>query len=156
MDRHSAAEASDVYSPSEAAQKLPSTKQEKFLTTVMAQLEQMDEQSETFVDDATQKLVDSALEQEFGEEIQHKPGYPQMQHKITRTILSDPHYREIVEDFLYCVLEHKGRQGDGSQGQEREEEEEDGEDEEEGVETSSGAPPRKPPGARETTSPAEE
>ena len=45
-----------------------------------------------------------ALEQEFGEEIASKPGYPQMQARITRTILGDARYREMMEEFLQILL----------------------------------------------------
>lgn len=114
IEKYNAAsgEASDVYSPSEAAQKLPNEKQEKFLSNIMPALLSMDENDENFLPDATEKLVGSALEQEFGEAIQEKPGYPQMQQKISRTILSDDRYREVVEDFLSCVLQHKARSGE--------------------------------------------
>ncbi len=114
IEKYNAAsnEASDVYSPSEAAQKIPGEQQEKFLANVMPSLLEMDENDENFLPDATEKLVGSALEQEFGEEIQQKPGFPQMQQKISRTILSDDRYREVVVDFLNCVLQHKGRTGE--------------------------------------------
>lgn len=102
---------------SEAAQNLPNEKQEKFLSNVMPALLSMDENDENFVPDATEKLVGSALEQEFGEEIQQKPGFPQMQQKISRTILSDDRYREVVEDFLYAVLQHKARPDEGQEHQ---------------------------------------
>ncbi len=111
MEKYSAGtnEPTETMTLSQAAQNLPNEKQEKFLSNVMPALLSMDENDENFLPDATEKLVGSALEQEFGEQIHEKPGFPQMQQKISRTILSDDRYREVVEDFLNCVLAHKGR-----------------------------------------------
>ena len=106
VEKSSAAQAAhDVYTPSAQAQELPATPQEKFLASARSEILKMDPGSENFVPDATSRLVDSALEQEFGEEIAQKPGYPQMQARITRTILGDPRYREMMEEFLSVLLD---------------------------------------------------
>lgn len=106
IEKSSAAHAAhDVYTPSAQAQQLPSTPQEKFLASARSDIMGLDPNSESFLPDATSKLVDSALEQEFGQEIARKPGYPQMQAKITRTILDNPNYREMMEEFLEILLE---------------------------------------------------
>jgi len=105
VEKTSAASAAhDVYTPSPQAQELPTTPQEKFLASARSQIMQMDPGAEGFVPEATSFLVDSALEQEFGEEIASKPGYPQMQARITRTILGDARYREMMEEFLQILL----------------------------------------------------
>ncbi len=105
IEKTSAAEAAhDVYTPSPQAQELPTTPQEKFLASARSEILKMDPGAESFVPDATSRLVDSALEQEFGEEIASKPGYPQMQARITRTILGDTRYREMMEEFLQILL----------------------------------------------------
>lgn len=104
-DKHSASEkASDVYTPSQAAQGLPSTKEEKFLSTIKPALLELDPEDEEFLPKATMKLVDGVIGQEYGEHFTNNPAYPQMQNKIARTILSDPTHREAVEDFLNVFL----------------------------------------------------
>jgi hypothetical protein len=119
MDKTSAAEAAhDTYTPSPEAAKLPATRQEKFLASAKAEILKMDYSSEEFVPDATRRLVDTALEQEFGQEIISKPGYAQMQHKITRTILEDERYREMMEEFLsLLVLSAQPREDREEEGQ---------------------------------------
>ena len=108
MEKSSASEAAhDVYTPSPQARQLPTTAQEKFQDSARSEILNMDPRANRFVPDATSRLVDSALEQEFGEEIASKPGYPQMQAKITRTILGDPRYREMMEEFLHILLDSR-------------------------------------------------
>ncbi len=100
-------ETSDVYTPSEAAQQLPSTPEEKFLAEAKSEISKMDPQSESFMNDATSALVDSALGQVFGQEICQNPGYPQMNAKITQKLLSD--YGEVIGDFLEALVESEYR-----------------------------------------------
>lgn len=85
---------------SQAAQRLPSTKQEKFLENVKPALLELDPGDEEYLPKATKKLVDGVIGQEYGEHFTRNPAYPQMQSKIARTILADPTHREAVEDFL--------------------------------------------------------
>ena len=96
-------EASDVYTPSEAAQQLPSTPEEKFLAEAKSEISKMDPSSETFMSQATSALVDSALGQVFGDNISKNPGYPQMNAKITQKLLSD--YGEVIGDFLEALVQ---------------------------------------------------
>lgn len=113
MDKTSAASAAnDVYLPSAAAEVQGSlgtqpepTAEEKFLASACDQIRQLDPSGESFVSDAASALVGSALGQVFGEQLKDSPGYPQMHDKITRTILAESHYREVVEDFLNVLIE---------------------------------------------------
>lgn len=100
QDQTAPAKASDEYTPSSAAQKLPSTKEEKFLENVKSGLLDLDPEDEEYLPKATKKLVDGVIGQEYGEYFTKNPAYPQMQNKIAKTILSDPTHREAVEDFL--------------------------------------------------------
>lgn len=104
-DKNSASEkAHDVYTPSVAAQKLPGTKQENFLESVKPEILKLDPEDEDFVDNATGKLIDGVLVQEYGEHFKRKPAYSQMKRKLTKTILNDPDHREAVEDFLSVLM----------------------------------------------------
>ncbi|MDQ7822980.1 MAG: hypothetical protein RDV48_09325 [Candidatus Eremiobacteraeota bacterium] len=101
METTAPMDAHDVFSLSpEAATQLPKDKFESFLETAKNNILKMDPNSKNFLPDATSRLVSSALEQEFGEGIIQNPGYPQMKAKLTKRILSDPKYRDIMEEFL--------------------------------------------------------
>ncbi len=109
IDKQSAAEkADDVYTPSMAAQQLPSSKQDKFLDNVKPQIlalaGEISPESEEFVQESTRKLVGGVLQQEYGENMTRNPAYPQMEEKIARTILNDGHHRDTVVDFLDALL----------------------------------------------------
>ncbi len=97
-------DSSDVFTPSDAAKLLPSTDDEKFLARVKPDISSLDPDSETFLEEATEKLVGNVLGQEYGEHIERNPAFPQMQEKITRTILENPEYREQVADLIEMVL----------------------------------------------------
>lgn len=117
VDKTSASEsANDVYMPSEAAQELPATDQERFLESARTSIMELDPGSEGFVPEATSRLVDSCLGQVFGEQIASNPGYPQMQAKITGSILGDSRYREVVEDFLEVLVASECRRLENGTG----------------------------------------
>lgn len=104
MEPPTPAEARDVYTPSlEARPHLPKDKFEAFLQVAKNHILKMDRNSETFLPDATSKIVSTALEQEFGEKVAQDPGFPQMKATITRRILNDARYREMVEKFLELI-----------------------------------------------------
>jgi len=104
METTAPTDAHDVFSLSpEAATQLPKDKYESFLETAKNHILKMDKNSKNFLDKATSSLVSSALEKEFGEEIAQNPGFPQMKATITKRILNDPKYKEIVEEFLQLL-----------------------------------------------------
>lgn len=84
----------------EASEELPKNKFEGFLKTAKSDIMKLDGNSEKFLQEATARLVSSALEREFGQEITRDSGYPQMKESLTRRIAANPKYREIVENFL--------------------------------------------------------
>ena len=98
-----AEEAADVYTPSPQAAELSKTKPQVFMENVKSSLLKMDPASEHYLPEATSFLVNSALRQEFGEEIISNPGYSQMEQVLTRTILNNPKHTEIIQDFLELV-----------------------------------------------------
>ncbi|MCD4783260.1 MAG: hypothetical protein K8T10_05430 [Candidatus Eremiobacteraeota bacterium] len=100
-----AVEGGDVFVPSELTKSLPEKKKEAFMEEAKAEIAKLDPESETFVDDATQKLVNSALKNEYGKRMIRKKEYNQMKAVLTKHILRDPRYRSIIEDFLGKILE---------------------------------------------------
>lgn len=98
-------DSSDVFVPSDTMKNLPQKKKEAFMAEAKAEIAKLDPDSETFVDDATQKLVNSALKNEYGKKFTKKKEYQQMEAVLTNTILRDPRYRAIIEEFLGTMLE---------------------------------------------------
>ena len=119
VDKTSASEKADDVFLSPAAQKLPATKQEKFLDSVTPEILKLDPEDQDFVDEATGKIIDGVLVQEYGEHFKRKRAYGQMKRKLTRTLLNDADHREMVEDFLSVVI-LTGRPPDRSDSQEEE------------------------------------
>lgn len=102
-------EASDVFTPSEATAALPQKKKEAFIEEAKAEIAKLDPDSDRFVDQATQKLVNSALKNEYGKKFVKKAEYQVMEEALTMRILRDPRYRKIIEEFLGKLLESEER-----------------------------------------------
>jgi len=125
-------EISEKATLSDAAKGLAVTKDEKMLQTMKAELSQLDPQSETFMEEATEKLIDSVIEQEYGEAFKEKSGYEGLQEKLLRTILQNDETREAVGDFYELLLiteelndeeEFEGEEDEGEFEEDDEEEE---------------------------------
>lgn len=99
-----ARETGETANLSEAAQKLAITKDEKMLQAMKAELAGLDPESETFMEEATGKLIDSVIDQEYGEGFKKKPGYENLQDKLMTTILSNEASRDAVADFFDLLL----------------------------------------------------
>lgn len=97
-------ESSELYSPSDAAKGLAVTKDEKMLQAMKAELAKLDPESESFMEEATGKLIDSVIDQEYGESFKDKPGYENLQEKLLNTILDNETTREAIGDFLELLL----------------------------------------------------
>ncbi len=131
--------AADLSTLSSDAQKLSSTKDERMLKTMRAELSQLDTNSETFMQEATEKLIDSVIDQEYGEHFKGKPGYANLQEKLTQTVLDNPVSREALAEFFELLLmteegavdELEDESDEEGGGQEPEPEHEDEDDEEE-------------------------
>lgn len=98
-------EDADLVLFSENTLNLPEKKKEAFMADAKSEIAGLDPDSETFVDDATEKLINSALTREYGPNIAKKPEYRQMESVLRKRILMDPRYRPIIEDFLGKLLE---------------------------------------------------
>jgi hypothetical protein len=90
---------------SETTQQIPEKKREAFMEDAKKEISDLDPNSESFVEDATEKLVNSALKWEFGDKLLGKPEYKQMEAVIKKKIMRDEKYRPIIEDFLGMLLE---------------------------------------------------
>ena len=136
--------ASDMSTLSSDAQKLSSTKDERMLKTMRAELSNLDPQSETFMQEATEKLIDSVIDQEYGKHFKDKPGYAGLQEKLTQTVLENPTSAAALSEFFELLLmteddpdavgdddEEGGRGRDGDDEDDDYDNEEDEEDEEE-------------------------
>jgi hypothetical protein len=121
-----ASEASESASLSEAAQKLAITKDEKMLQAMKAELAGLDPEADSFMEEATGKLIDSVIDQEYGESFKKKPGYENLQDKLMSTILSNEASRDAVADFFELLLLAE----ELNEEDEYDEEDEDPEDEE--------------------------
>jgi len=99
----SSAQSHDVADLSSEGAKLARPQFEAFLGSAKEELLQMDPNSETYLPDATQKLVSNALEKKLGERIKDNPGYPQMEARLTSFILNDPESRAMVEELLDLI-----------------------------------------------------
>lgn len=122
-------EVSDSSALSDAAKGLPITKDEKMLQAMKAELSQLDPNSETFMEEATEKLIDSVIEQEYGEAFKEKQGYENLQEKLVNVILSNPETEEAVHEFYLLLLEAQRIE---EERQAFEGEDPEGEDEEDG------------------------
>lgn len=122
-------DASESTTLSDAAQKLAITKDEKMLQTMKAELAKLNPDSESFMEEATGKLIDSVIDQEYGESFKKKPGYENLQDKLTSTILSNEASREAIADFFELLLMAEELQDeDEPEGEDEPEEQEDSEE----------------------------
>ena len=119
-------EISEKATLSDAAKGLAVTKDEKMLQAMKAELAGLDPESETFMEEATGKLIDSVIDQEYGESFKKKPGYENLQDKLMSTILSNEASREAVADFFELLLlaEELNEEEDWDDEEQAEEEEE--------------------------------
>lgn len=108
----SSSAADDISEFSAEAAKLSKPQFEAFLESARDEILTMDRNSETFLDDATQKLMSTAFEKKFGEKFTQGPGYPQMEARLKRVILNDPEARGMIEDLISLIdLEAEQRAG---------------------------------------------
>jgi hypothetical protein len=134
------AQESDTAALSSDAKKLSSTKDERMLKTMRAELANLDTESETFMQEATEKLIDSVIDQEYGEHFKGKPGYANLQEKLTQTVLDNPDSRAALGEFFELLLltepdsEAVLEDEEESEGRERSSHEDEDEDEDEDYE----------------------
>ncbi len=96
--------AADLSTLSSDAQKLSSTKDERMLKAMREEFSNLDTESETFLQEATEKLIDSVIDQEYGEHFKKKPGYGNLQEKLTQAVLDNPVSRQALGEFFELLL----------------------------------------------------
>lgn len=79
-------------------------KTEGFRQSAIQNLSQLDSSSETFLEEATDSIVGSALEKEFGGKMSKSKGFKTMKNTIVRQILSDTSKRESLERFIESLM----------------------------------------------------
>lgn len=128
---------SDSSALSDAAKGLAITKDEKMLQTMKAELAKLDPESDTFMEEATEKLIDSVIDQEYGESFKNKKGYEGLQEKLVSTILANPETEEAVKEFYNLLLlveeieeEQEEFEEEGTEGESKEDQEHDGSEDE--------------------------
>jgi hypothetical protein len=122
----------DLSELSKDAQKLSSTKEERMISSMREELANLDTESETFLQDATEKLIDSVIDQEYGEHFKKQPGYGNLQDKLTQTVLENADSREALSEFFEMLLMTEPDEDDEGGGHSSHEEED--EDDEESYE----------------------
>ena len=103
------ADASDVSDLSPEAARLSRPQFEMFLEAAKEEILLMDRNSETFLPEATQRLVSSALEKKFGEKFTRDPAYHQMEVRMTQHILNDAESRSMIENFIDLIHMEAGQ-----------------------------------------------
>lgn len=79
-------------------------KTEGFRQSAIHNLSQLDSSSETFLEEAAESIVGSALEKEFGGRMSKSKGFKAMKNTIARQILSDSRQRESLERFIESLM----------------------------------------------------
>lgn len=93
-------ESGDIFTLSEDSESMPGKKKSAFFEEAKSEISKLDSESENFVDQATQKLVNSALKNEYGKKFTNKKEFKVMEEALTQQIMHDPRYRRIIEEFL--------------------------------------------------------
>ena len=96
--------AADLSELSKDAQQLSTTKEQRMLGAMREELAKLDTDSETFLQEATEKLIDSVIEQEYGEHFKKQPGYGNLQEKLTQTVLDNANSRDALSEFFELLL----------------------------------------------------
>lgn len=128
-----AEEASESYKPSDAAKGLAVTKDEKMLQTMKAELSKLDPESESFMEEATGALIDSVIDQEYGEGLKGKSGYGNLKDKLIETVMNSEAFEEVADFFELLLLAQDIREPE--EDAKDEQGETDDEDDEEDVDT---------------------
>lgn len=81
-----------------------SEKTNDFRQSAIENLSKLDSSSDTFMEEATEQIVGSALEREFGKRMSSQKGFAAMKDTITRQILSNSEQRAGIEKFIQDLM----------------------------------------------------
>ncbi len=91
----------DMSAISESAmQEAENAKVEDFKQSAIENLSQLDSSSETFLEEATDRIIESALKREFGKGLTNNKGFEQMKNTIMRQLLENNEHRLGIEKFI--------------------------------------------------------
>ena len=88
----------------QAQQQAESEKMQEFRNSAIENLSHLDENSEDFLEQATDKIVESALKKEFGSKMAKNKGFSAMKSSILKQILENDEQREKIEIFINDLM----------------------------------------------------
>lgn len=96
---------SDTSAISEQAQEqAENEKMQEFRNSAIKNLSNLDENSENFLEEATDRIVESALKKEFGSKMAKNKGFSAMKSSILKQILENDEQREKIELFINDLM----------------------------------------------------
>lgn len=127
-----AEEVSESVKFSDAAKGVPVTKDEKMLQAMKDELANMDPESETFMEEATGALIDSVIDQEYGEGLKKRPEYLSLKEKLLETVMNSEAFEEVADFFELLLLSNDLKENEeGESEEEFEDDDDEDEDDEE-------------------------
>ncbi len=95
----------DTSAISEQAQKqAENEKMQEFRNSAIKNLSNLDENSENFLEEATDRIVESALKKEFGSKMAKNKGFSAMKSSILKQILENDERRGKMELFINDLM----------------------------------------------------
>lgn len=95
----------DTSAISEKAQEqAENEKLQDFRNSAIKNLSNLDENSENFLEEATDRIVESALKKEFGSKMTKNKGFSAMKSSILKQILENDEQREKIELFINDLM----------------------------------------------------
>ena len=88
----------------QAQQQAENEKLQEFRNSAIKNLSNLDENSEDFLEQATDKIVESALKKEFGSKMAKNKGFSAMKSNILKQILENDEKREKIETFINDLM----------------------------------------------------
>ena len=88
----------------QAQQQAENEKMQEFRNSAIKNLSNLDENSENFLEEATDRIVESALKKEFGSKMAKNKGFSAMKSSILKQILENDEQRGKMELFINDLM----------------------------------------------------
>ena len=88
----------------QAQQQAENEKMQEFRNSAIKNLSNLDQNSENFLEEATDRIVESALKKEFGSKMSKNKGFSAMKSSILKQILENDEQREKIEIFINDLM----------------------------------------------------